>query len=129
MPPNSPTAARGGDESVADFLRGNLDLMVLSVLADGPKYGYLLQQRLRDSSGARLDFQAGTLYPLLHRLEADKLVRTKWETTTGRRRKWYELTAAGRKRLEHQARAWHDYAECLRRLLAPIVPAPSPSPA
>jgi DNA-binding PadR family transcriptional regulator len=115
------------DESVADFLRGNLDLMVLSVLADGPKYGYLLQQRLRDSTGARLDLQAGTLYPLLHRLEADKLVRTKWETATGRRRKWYELTAAGRKRLEHQARAWHDYAACLRQLLAPIVSSPSPA--
>jgi PadR family transcriptional regulator, regulatory protein PadR len=129
MPPNSPGASKAGDESVADFLRGNLDLMVLSVLADGPKYGYLLQQRLREAAGARLDFQAGTLYPLLHRLEADKFVRTKWETTTGRRRKWYELTAAGRKRLEHQARAWHDYAECLRRLLEPILPAPAPSPA
>ena len=129
MAPNSSGASRESDESVAGFLRGNLDLMVLSVLADGPKYGYLLQQRLRDAAASRLDVQAGTLYPLLHRLEADKLVRTKWETTTGRRRKWYELTAAGRKRLEHQARAWHDYAECLRRLLDPILPAGSPSPA
>ncbi len=115
------------DANVAEFLRGNLDLMVLSVLADGSKYGYLVQQRLREAADSHLDVPAGTLYPLLHRLEADKLVRTKWETSTGRRRKWYELTAAGRRRLEQQARAWHDYAACLRQLLAPIVAAPHPA--
>lgn len=117
----------GINANVADFLRGNLDLMVLSVLADGPLYGYLIQQRLRDAASSHLDIQAGTLYPLLHRLEADKLVRTKWETTTGRRRKWYELTAAGRRRLAEQARAWFDYAACLKQLLSPIVAAPNPA--
>lgn len=111
----------------ADFFRNSLDLMVLSVLADGPLYGYLLQARLREAGGERLDVQAGTLYPLLHRLEADKLVRTKWEAETGRRRKWYELTAAGRRRLTEQAHAWHDYAECLRRLIAPIRAAAKPT--
>jgi DNA-binding PadR family transcriptional regulator len=107
-------------ESNVDFFRSSLDLIVLSVLADRPLYGYLIQQRLAEAVNNRLDVQAGTLYPLLHRLEGDKLVRTKWESETGRRRKWYELTAAGRRRLAEQAHAWHDYAECLRRLLAPI---------
>jgi PadR family transcriptional regulator, regulatory protein PadR len=105
----------------SELLRGSLDIVVLSALVDGPKYGYLLQQRVRESSSGRVDLQAGTLYPLLQKLEADKLVRTKWDDSTGRRRKWYELTAAGQKQLAKQARAWCDYVECLRGMIAPIV--------
>jgi PadR family transcriptional regulator/HAAS domain-containing protein len=58
-----------------DLLRGSLDLMVLSVLAGGRKYGYLVQKEVREASGGRVDLAAGTLYPLLHRLEDDGLVR------------------------------------------------------
>ncbi len=105
-----------------DLLRGSLDLMVLSVLADEAKYGYLIQKQIRDVSQGRVDLKAGTLYPLLHRLEADKLIRSKWDDTTRRRRKWYELTAAGRKRLQAQALEWHSYVECIGQLLSPILP-------
>ena len=104
-----------------ELMRGSLDLMVLSVLAAGRKYGYLLQQELRDASRGMVDVQAGTLYPLLHRLESDRLIRCKWDDSTGRRRKWYELTDAGRKRLSAQAREWHEYAECIQALLAPVL--------
>ena len=100
-----------------DLLRGSLDLMILSVLAGGKKYGYLIQREVRDASGGRADLQAGTLYPLLHKLEADKLIRSSWDDTTGRRRKWYELTAAGQRRLRSQAAAWTDYADCIRQFL------------
>jgi PadR family transcriptional regulator PadR len=101
-----------------DLLRGSLDLMVLSVLAGGKKYGYLIQKEVREASGARVDLQAGTLYPLLHKLEDERLVRSSWDDSTGRQRKWYELTAAGRKRLTAQAQEWADYAACIRQLLA-----------
>jgi DNA-binding PadR family transcriptional regulator len=110
-----------------ELLRGSLDLMVLSILADGPQYGYSIQQRLRDASKSLVDVPAGTLYPLLHRLEDDRLVRTKWDSTTGRKRKWYELTASGKSRLQQQARQWNEYADCLRHLLAPVL-ARSPHP-
>jgi DNA-binding PadR family transcriptional regulator len=106
-----------------ELMRGSLDLMVLSVLANGPRYGYLLQQELRTASRGLVEAQAGTLYPLLHRLESDKLIRCKWDDSTGRRRKWYEITAAGRKRLSAQAREWQEYAECLRAMLAPVLEA------
>ena len=111
-----------------ELLRGSLDLLVLSVLASGPQYGYSIGQRLRDTSGGMVALQAGTLYPLLHRLETDRLIRSKWDDSTGRRRKWYELTAAGRKRLHRQARQWHEYVECLSRILAPALEA-GPEPA
>ena len=110
------------------LLRGSLDLMVLSVLASGAKYGYLLQQELRTASDELIDMQAGTLYPLLHRLEDDKLIRSRWDDSTGRRRKWYELTREGRARLKVQARQWNEYAQCIFRLIEPILNAP-PKPA
>jgi DNA-binding PadR family transcriptional regulator len=106
------------DKFQRDLLRGSLDLMVLSVLAGSKKYGYLIQKEVREASGARVDLPAGTLYPLLHRLEGDGLVRSTWDDSTGRERKWYELTAAGRKRLAVQAQEWTDYAACIRQLLA-----------
>jgi DNA-binding PadR family transcriptional regulator len=111
------------DKFSPDLLRGSLDLMVLSALHDGPKYGYLLQQRLREASRDMARFPAGTLYPLLHRLEGDKLIRSRWDASTGRPRKWYELTAAGRRKLTEQAHQWNLYAECLRSLLAPVLKA------
>jgi len=96
--------------------------MVLSVLADEPQYGYSIQKQIRDVSQGRVDLKAGTLYPLLHRLESDKLIRSKWDDSTGRRRKWYELTKAGHNRLRSQAREWHSYVECIGQLLTPILP-------
>lgn len=100
-----------------DLVRGSLDLMVLSVLAGGRRYGYLIQKEVREASRARVELPAGTLYPLLHRLEDQKLVRSVWDDSTGRQRKWYELTAAGKKRLSAQAQEWVDYAACIRELL------------
>lgn len=106
------------DKFQRELLRGSLDLMVLSVLAGGKRYGYLIQKQLRETSGQRVDLQAGTLYPILHRLEEERLIRSSWDDSTGRKRKWYELTAAGHKSLQVQSAQWLDYAECIRRLLA-----------
>lgn len=103
-----------------DLLRGSLDLMVLSVLKADAKYGYLIQKEIRDASGGRVDLKAGTLYPLLHRLESEKLIRSHWDEATGRKRKWYQLTAAGQRRLERHAEDWQHYADCISRLLVPV---------
>ena len=103
-----------------DLLRGSLDLLVLSNLAGGPRYGYQVLAALRERSGGRIDLKAGTLYPLLHKLARDKCLRTWWDDSTGRDRKWYALTERGRKRLESQAREWLDYAACVRGVLGPL---------
>ena len=116
------------DKFSRDLMRGSLDLMVLSVLADGPLYGYLIQKRVRDAGNGWVRLEAGTLYPLLHRLEADKVIRSKWDRESGRPRKWYELTAAGRRRLQAQARDWNRYAECIGRLIEPLLDS-APEPA
>lgn len=106
-----------------DLLRGSLELMLLSVLAEGPMYGYSIQQRLGEASRGSIRPQAGTLYPLLHKLEGDRLIRSRWEDSTGRRRKWYELTSKGRKRLDQRAAQWTELAEVVGALLRPALPA------
>ena len=116
--------AESNDRAVGEWARGSLDLMVLSTLAEGPLYGYRIQESLARASGGAVSVQAGTLYPLLHRLEAQGWVRSRWDDSTGRRRKWYRLTPAGRRRLVQQARAWQDYAQRLWRMLAPILNQP-----
>ncbi len=103
-----------------EMLRGSIDLLVLSVLLDDKKYGYMIQQRIAVASGGMVKLQAGTLYPLLHRLEASGLIRGKSEES-GRRRKWYELTAKGKRRLEKQAAQWSRLADCMNGLLRPVL--------
>ena len=111
-----------------DLLRGSLDLMVLSVVAEEPQYGYLIQKKIKLASGEKVKLPAGTLYPLLHRLESDKLIRSKWDKSTGRKRKWYEITAKGRKRLTAQANQWQQYADCVSSLVGGFVTV-NPNPA
>ena len=112
-----------------DLVRGSLDLMILAVLMQGPAYGYSIQKRLRQASGNLVRLQAGTLYPLLHRLEDRGLIASRWETATGRDRKWYELTDKGRRRLQHRAALWHQYIKCIRRVLEPaLTPPPAGGP-
>ncbi len=102
-----------------DLIRGSLDLMVLSVLSQQPQYGYMIQQKISQASDGRVPIQAGTLYPLLHKLESEKLIRAKWDDSSGRKRKWYELTAKGRKRLRSGAEQWQQFANCVLGLLNP----------
>ena len=103
-----------------ELLRGSLEMMVLSTLSSGKKYGYLIQSTLWESSHKVIEMKAGTLYPILHKLEQERWVKCHWESDTGRRRKWYELTAAGRKQLKCRADEWWRYVECLRRILGPL---------
>jgi PadR family transcriptional regulator, regulatory protein PadR len=107
-----------------DLMRGSLDLMVMSILTDGPLYGYLIQKRLREASGNMVRIQAGTLYPILHRLEVAGAIKARWESTTGRDRKWYELTAKGKRLLQQQAAEWHQYVDCIRQLIDSARPEP-----
>ena len=117
------------DRFAPELVRGSLDLMALSVLAAGPRYGLAIQQELRTASGGQVEANPGTLYPLLHRLEDDGLISAVWRTESGRRRKWYELTPAGRARLTTRAEQWYAYAELVRRLLEPAVGPPRLAPA
>ena len=107
------------DKSRRDLFRGSLEVMVLSVLADGRQYGYAIQKQLKLHAGQTL--QAGSLYPLLHRREADGLVAAAWDKTSARERKWYQLTPAGEKKLRRAAADWQAYLARLQGLVLPAV--------
>ena len=111
-----------------DLLRGSLDLMVLSELSGGDRYGYQILAALRDVSDGRISLKAGTLYPILHKLERAGCVRSWWDDSAGRDRKWYALTDKGRGRLECDAREWLDYVRCVRAMLGPVLGQESPPP-
>jgi len=102
-----------------DLIRGSLVLMVLSLLVEGARHGYAIQRGIREACGHTI--QAGTLYPLLHQLEADGLLRASWDRSTKRPRKVYSITAAGRRRLRSDAKDWHALLERLQGLIEPAV--------
>ena len=76
-------------------LKGNLDLLLLSLLASGPAHGYAIISALRDRSGGTFDLPEGTIYPALHRLEDAGLLTSTWAQAEGRRRRVYGLTDQG----------------------------------
>ncbi|MBX3098260.1 MAG: helix-turn-helix transcriptional regulator [Salinibacterium sp.] len=81
--------------------------LVLAILAEGPSYGYAILKRIRDLSDGELEWSDGMLYPLLHRLERSGQVQADWGTSsTGRRRRNYEITKAGRAMLAEHRRQW-----------------------
>ncbi len=100
-----------------DLLRGSLDLMVLSVISRESLYGYSIQKQLSLATDGQVELLAGTLYPLLHKLESEKLIRSRWDDSTGRRRKWYEITTKGSDSLKNRTRSWHRYVRCVGHLL------------
>jgi len=89
-----------------EALRGHLELLILSVLADGPLHGYAVIDELRTRSDEVFDLAEGTVYPVLHRLEVAGYLGSEWGEVGGRRRRSYRLTRAGAARLEHQRASW-----------------------
>ena len=88
------------------------EVLILSTLSSGPHHGYQLVLELEEKSGGTFRFQHGTLYPILHKLESEGLIRGDWlEEPSRRRRKSYRLTAAGRQYLREQTAGWRDFLE------------------
>lgn len=96
---------------------GHLDLLLLAALRSGPLHGYAIIDRIRQTSASRFDYPEGTVYPALHRLEDDGLLRSKWVDVEGRRRRAYELTARGGKALDGRRRDWENFAASVQAVL------------
>jgi PadR family transcriptional regulator len=107
------------EQAKADVMQGTLDLMVLQTLsALGPLHGYAIAARLEQVSGGALQLNMGTLYPALMRLEQRGLLRGNWGTTDNNRKaRFYSLTAAGRRELARERRAWGRMAAIMQALL------------
>ena len=91
--------------------------IVMAILAKGDDYGYSIIQRVREASGGQIEWSEGMLYPVLHRLEAEGLVRAVWrDTDSGRRRKYYRLSAAGKRSLAEHREQWSSVNRTLTQL-------------
>lgn len=108
------------------------EMLILSVLADKPLYGYAITKEVGARSGGELKMTPGVLYPLLARLERSGLIASTWEVIRsdrrpeeaegddeegGRRRKWYKLTAKGKRQLAQSVKAHNAYVAMLRAFL------------
>lgn len=98
-----------------DLVAASATPLVLAILADGDSYGYAIIKRVAELSGGHLQWTDGMLYPVLHRLERQELISSKWaESDSGRRRKYYRITKEGRAELAAQRQQWQAVDKTLR---------------
>ena len=97
--------------------RGTAELAVLSVLENSSLHGYEISRRIEQQTRGALRFTLAALYPMLYRLEKQKLIRGSWETgPNGRRRRCYRLTAGGKKKLSPLRKEWSRLFLALKQL-------------
>jgi PadR family transcriptional regulator, regulatory protein PadR len=103
-----------------DLLQGTLDLLILRTLLPGASHGHAIARHIRMVSDEVLQVETGSLYPALHRLEAQGWIASAWEISDkGKRAKYYTLTRAGRKRLLTEQSRWEQLAAAMARVLRP----------
>ena len=97
--------------------RGTAELAILSVLETGELHGYEIARRIEQQTHGKLRFTLASLYPLLYRMEKRGWVRGEWQISeTGRRRRRYRLTSAGKKKLAPLRAEWAELFRALRQL-------------
>jgi PadR family transcriptional regulator PadR len=102
------------------FIQGTLDLLVLRTLLYGPTHGHAIAKHIRQTSD-ELTIETGSLYPALHRLEAQGLVSAAWKLSDkGKRAKFYRLTPAGRRHLTAEQSRWDRFVQAMSRVLRPV---------
>ncbi len=107
------------------FIRGAGILAVLKVLQDGELYGYAIVEALGRTKGNALHLGQSTVYPMLYNLEAKGLVKSRWDESGARPRKYYSLTKGGKTRLADDTDQWRDITKAMASLgLARTVPSP-----
>ena len=103
-----------------EWKKGSAELLILSLLEQQPRHGYDIGKLIEARSGGAVRFHVTTLYPLLSRLEERGLVQGKWvEKPDQRRRRYYQLTAQGRKTLARQRENWHEFVAAIGRVMEP----------
>lgn len=100
-----------------ELKRGSAELLILSLLDARPRHGYELSKLIQMRSGGQLTFHLDSLYPLLYRLEERGWIRGAWvEKAEERRRRFYRLTAEGRRVLAQQKDRWEAFVAAVRRV-------------
>jgi PadR family transcriptional regulator len=109
------------DKSRIELLQGTLDLLILRTLLFGPSHGHAIARQIRTMSEDVLHIETGSLYPALHRLEAQGWIDAEWQLSDkGKRAKYYRLTRAGRRQLMAEQSKWEQLSAAMARVLRPL---------
>ena len=102
----------------SDLIQGTLDVLILKSVATEPRHGWAIAKRIQAVSGDVLQIKQGSLYPALHRLENQGLIKAEWaKNETGREAKFYSLTRAGRAQLEKEVTQWERLSAAIQLAL------------
>ena len=114
----STTMARTPDDRRLDLLQGTLDMLILRTLQTQALHGWAIAERIEQISGDVLQVNQGSLYPALHRLEHQGWIAAEWAVSElGRRAKYYQLTASGRRQLAVEAGDWDRMCAAIGRVM------------
>lgn len=97
--------------------KGTLPALILEALVSQPSHGYRIAQRIKERSEGVLDFKEGTLYPALHKLENGGFVESYEDVENGRVRRYYRITAAGRRALSKDRAEWRELSRAVTAIL------------
>jgi PadR family transcriptional regulator len=109
------------DKPRIELLQGTLDLLILRTLLFGPSHGHAIAKHIGAMSGDVLQIETGSLYPALHRLEAQGWIDAEWQLSDKcKRAKYYRLTRSGRKQLTAEQSKWEQLSAAMARVLRPV---------
>ena len=107
-------------DAFAELKKGSAETLILALLEEGPRHGYELSRLIDDRTRGRLSFHVANVYTSLYRLERARLIAGRWVEREGqRRRRFYRLTAAGRRHLAARRRHWRDFVGAVDLVLRP----------
>lgn len=100
-----------------ELKKGSAELLILSLVEYRARHGYEISKLIEERSGGSLKFNVASFYPLLYRLESRGLIQGKWVEKAGqRRRRYYQLTAQGKRTLKEQRASWLDFVNAIQRI-------------
>lgn len=104
-----------------ELLKGSTNLLILSVLEDENMYGYEMIKKIKVESENVFEFQEGTLYPILHKLEEKGLVSSYWDDFSGKKRKYYAITTEGKKHLKSKKEEWQLFSAKVNQVIGGVL--------
>jgi PadR family transcriptional regulator PadR len=112
--------------SRVELLQGTLDVLILRTLLFGPAHGHAIAKHIQRTSEDLLQVETGSLYPAMHRLEAQGWIAASWEQSDkGKRARYYHLTARGKKQLAAEQSKWETFSRAMGMVLKPLDEEPS----
>lgn len=100
-----------------ELIKGSTVTLILNSLKEDPLYGYGMIKEIENKSGGVFIFKEGTLYPILHDLEKNKLIESFWDSENGRRRKYYKITQKGLTELNKRENEWEVFSNTMNLVL------------